>query len=125
LHISPVSPKDFRIYICQGLASLHDIHVTYAWVVDHIGENIVVPTMFCLTWKVSGHITYIYVLRSSSRCQEFDYLINGHCRGLPGQQLIECGDYELICVEDSCTVDLSELQTMVEVKRRLERSVIM
>lgn len=41
-----------RSLLGGGPASLHHIEVAAVQVVDHLGSNISVPTLFCSTWKV-------------------------------------------------------------------------
>jgi hypothetical protein len=54
LRAGHVSLEEFRTYLSQGPAStsLHSIQVTKILVIDHLGQNIPVPTMFCSTWEV-------------------------------------------------------------------------
>jgi hypothetical protein len=47
-----VSLKDFHALLQQGPESLRHIQIDNILVVDHLGRNIPVPTMFCSTWKV-------------------------------------------------------------------------
>src|SRR6202020_1980643 len=52
LHAGCVSLKEFRAYLSQGPASLNDIPVIKLHIVGHLGQNILVPIMFCSSWKV-------------------------------------------------------------------------
>ena len=47
-----VSLKDFHTLLQLGPESLRHIQIDNILVVDHLGRNIPVPTMFCSTWKV-------------------------------------------------------------------------
>ena len=51
-----ISFKEFCTYFAGGPASLHDIQVPKVWVVDHLGQNISVPTFFCSSWKASPFV---------------------------------------------------------------------
>jgi hypothetical protein len=64
LRAGRVSLGEFRAYLNQGpaTASLHNIQVTNILVMDHLGQNIPIPTMFCSTWEVGSFLaSYIYV----------------------------------------------------------------
>jgi hypothetical protein len=60
LRAGSVSLKEFRAFFSQGPASLHDIQVTSINVVDHLGENIPVPTIFCSSWKARLCLTLYF-----------------------------------------------------------------
>ena len=47
-----VSLRDFYRSLSDGPPSLQHIQVASILVVDHLGRNIPVPTMFCSTWEV-------------------------------------------------------------------------
>jgi len=75
-------------------------------VMDHLGRNIPVPTMFCSTWK------------------DFDYIINCYCRDRLGHRFVERGDYRMRRPEDSRMIAPSEFSRMVEPEMVLEMSII-
>ena len=56
LRAGRVSLQDFRAALSHGPLSLRYIQLDKVVVVDHLGRNIPVPTMFCSTWKVSYFI---------------------------------------------------------------------
>jgi hypothetical protein len=47
-----VSLKELHLRLKQHSSSLHHIKINTVQVVDHLGEIILVPTIFCSTWKV-------------------------------------------------------------------------
>jgi hypothetical protein len=57
-----VSLRDFRACLGQGPLSLRRIQVNKVLVVDHLGWNIPVPTMFCSTWKVGIIFVFISII---------------------------------------------------------------
>ncbi|KIM76410.1 hypothetical protein PILCRDRAFT_649108 [Piloderma croceum F 1598] len=61
LHAGRFPLMDFLSYLRQGPSFLRYIQVHTVLVVDHLGQNIPVPTMFCSSWK------------------DFDYIIKGYC----------------------------------------------
>lgn len=64
LRAGRASLEEFSTYFRQGpaSASLRNIQVTKILVMDHLGQNIPVPTMFCSTWEVCSFlVSYIYV----------------------------------------------------------------
>jgi hypothetical protein len=66
LRAGRLSLQEFRTYSSQGpaSASLRNIQITKILVLDHLGQYIPVPTMFCSTWEVRfflashGHVIY-------------------------------------------------------------------
>jgi len=102
-----VPPKIFHALLRQGPSSFYHIQVDKILVVDHLGRNIPVPTMFCGTWK------------------EFDYIIHGYCKDSVGSHFIKRGDYRLICAEDSQTIGPSEFASSVESGMVLEMSIVL
>jgi hypothetical protein len=60
-----ISPQDINRLLQHGPPPLRHIQVNRVMVVDHLGRNIPVPTIFCSTWEVrydsqthlSGHIS--------------------------------------------------------------------
>jgi hypothetical protein len=64
LRAGRISLDEFRTYLNQGpaTASLRNIQVTKILVMDHLGQNIPIPTMFCSTWEVRSFLaSYICV----------------------------------------------------------------
>jgi hypothetical protein len=51
---SSLSLKDFYTYLQQGPDCLRHIQVDTVLVVDHLGRNIPVPTLFCSKWEVTS-----------------------------------------------------------------------
>jgi hypothetical protein len=51
--IGRVSLNEFHGYFRQCPACLHGIQVTKVLLVDHLGNKIPVPVMFCSSWKVN------------------------------------------------------------------------
>jgi hypothetical protein len=126
LRAGRVSIKDFRDYFSRGPASLHDIPVTNIQIVDHLGQNIPVPIMFCSSWKVRLFVTpYIDSGSLIALDQEFDYVIKGYCGGRPGHLLVKQGDYQMIRAKDNQTVDPSEFAKAVEPEMTLEMSIVL
>jgi hypothetical protein len=62
LRAGSVSLKKFRAFVSRGPASLRHIQVTSINVVDHLGKNLPVPTMFCTSWKVHLFVTSYFGL---------------------------------------------------------------
>jgi len=65
LRASHVPIERFSASLRQRLLPLHHIQINKVLVVDHLGRNLPVPTLFCSTWKVdfilshqSGHISW-------------------------------------------------------------------
>ena len=64
LRAGRVSLGEFRTFLNQKpvTASLRNIQVSKILVMDHLGQNIPIPTMFCATWEVRSFLaSYIYV----------------------------------------------------------------
>ena len=52
LRAAPLTLKEFRAYFRRGPASLRDIQITSIKILDHLGNDIPVPIMFCSSWGV-------------------------------------------------------------------------
>lgn len=61
-----LSLNQFHALLGQRLTSLHHISVETVSVVDHLGRDIPVPTIFCSTWKV-GFVSFMCRWCHSSR----------------------------------------------------------
>ena len=95
-------------------------------VVDHLGQNISVPMIFCSTWKVSGPCFVVF--RSGHalrRRQDFDYIIRGYCNNRAGNRFVQQGDYRVIRAEDNGTIDPSEFARTIKPGVVLEMSIVL
>jgi len=63
--------------------------------------------------------TYIYA------SQDFDYIVQGHCRDRFGGDFIARGDYEVMCAVDNQIVGPSKLASTVESGMKLEMGIVM
>ena len=52
LCVGSMSIHEFSAFLQQGLLPLHHVQLSKIIVLDHLGQNILVPTMFCSAWKV-------------------------------------------------------------------------
>lgn len=68
-----VALRDFRTLVKHGPHSLRDIRICKVLVMDHLGDNIPVPTMFCSSWRVGifpsllriCRVTHLFMLEFS------------------------------------------------------------
>ncbi|KIM81318.1 hypothetical protein PILCRDRAFT_507981 [Piloderma croceum F 1598] len=88
-------------------ASLRNIQVTKILVLDHLGQYIPVPTMFCSTWE------------------GFNYIIHGYCKDRPGYRFVERGEYQMIRAADNQTIDPSEFASTIAPEMKFEMSIIL
>lgn len=56
-----VSIEEVHAVLRQGPGSLGHIQENSVLVVDHLGANIPVSTLFCSTWQV-GNLYFVYIL---------------------------------------------------------------
>ncbi|KIM74459.1 hypothetical protein PILCRDRAFT_14367 [Piloderma croceum F 1598] len=99
--------KGFHGLLNRRLPFLSHIKLNAVHVVDHLGQNIPVPAMFCSTWKT------------------FDYIIKGYCKDRYGDHHVKWGAYEVIRAEDSQTISPSKFAHSVEPGMVLELSIIL
>jgi hypothetical protein len=59
LRTSRLFLSDFRAAVNYGPHSLHDVQVSRVLVIDHLGERLLVPTIFFSSWKVGTSLTYV------------------------------------------------------------------
>jgi hypothetical protein len=57
--------------------------------------------------------------------QDFDYIVQVHCKDRVGINFIERGDYEVLHAEDSEIIGPSELASTVAPGMKLEMSIVM
>ncbi|KIM74362.1 hypothetical protein PILCRDRAFT_828352 [Piloderma croceum F 1598] len=107
LHAGLATLQRFHGFNHQILPSLYHIKLNTVDVLNHLGEIIPVPTIFCSTWK------------------DFHYIVQVHCRNRVGIDFIERGDYEVICAENSQIVRPSELAHTVQPGMKLEMSILL
>jgi hypothetical protein len=100
-----VSLDSFHNLFSQRLPFLGHIKLNTVQVLNHLGDIIAVPDMFCSTWK------------------DFHYIIDGHCKNRPGRRFIERGDYEVM--RDGQTINPSELASNAQPGAVLEMSIIL
>jgi hypothetical protein len=124
LRASRVSIKDFFAYLSQGPSSLHHIQVDKILVVDHLGRNIPVPTIFCSTWRVGISRPHIHH-SSHFSCQEFSHIIKGYCKHSHGNRHLKRGDYEVIRPGDGQVISRSDFASTVKPGMILELSIIL
>jgi hypothetical protein len=120
--------QDFRVLINYGPPSLHDINICKILVLDHLGENIPVPTMFCSTSSVCLPIHFLILLHTMFlfSSQILHDIIKGYCRHRPGNRYIERGDYQLLLTDSdsSQVIPLLEFSNVVS-GSRLEMSIVL
>lgn len=102
-----VSLKKFHAVLRQRLPALGHIQVHAIQVVDHLGQTLPVPFIFCSRWA------------------DFDYIINGFCKDRVGNRYVTQGDYEVMRPEDNRVISRSEFTVAVEPGMVLEMSIIL
>jgi hypothetical protein len=57
-----LSLREFRAYFSRGPVSLREIQIAKLRIVDHLGEILSVPMIFCSSWKVCPLLSCILAL---------------------------------------------------------------
>jgi len=124
LQAGRVSLSYFLACLKDGPSFLGHIRLDTVLVVDHLGERIPVPTMFCATWNVGPYLARWEA--SLKIYQEFDFVIKGYChKDRLGDSHVKRNDYEVIREEDGRIINPSELAHMVEPGMVLEISLFL
>lgn len=118
-----VSLQKFHVLLGQNLPSLSRIQVNTVQVVDHLGRILPVPIQFCSTWKVFL-LSAIRSANGLATCQDFDYIINGYCKGHFGSRFVQRGDYIVICSKDGQIIDRSAFPKAANSGIILELSIL-
>ena len=59
LRAGHITLKMFYASLHEDLPPLRHIHLETVSVLDHLGQTMPVPSMFCCTWEVILHLHYI------------------------------------------------------------------
>jgi hypothetical protein len=57
-----LSLGEFRAYFNRGPICLRDIQVAKVHIVDHLGEVLSVPIIFCSSWKVCPLVSCVFAV---------------------------------------------------------------
>ena len=119
-----VSLRKFHTLLRQHIPSLQHIQLETLSVVDHLGQNIPVPTMFCSTWKVTLSLLFVNFVFIILTYQDFDHIIIGYCKGRVGIDYVEQGDYQVINPTDNKRIDAVDLPRRAKLGMTLEMSIV-
>ena len=94
--------RDFYLSRIECPPSLHSLQICKIRVTDYLGEDILVPTMFCSAEKVcvSSSESHIFALSHNFVYQSFDFVLKQFCKKRPENHYVERGDYQVISAED-------------------------
>ncbi|KZP26726.1 hypothetical protein FIBSPDRAFT_1040489 [Athelia psychrophila] len=98
---------DFYSLFEQEAASLRHIPLDAVIVIDHLGRNLPMPTMFCNSW------------------QDFHVVITGYCKSVAGDALVQRGDYRILNQDDSQVITPAELSTDIHPGMTVEMIIVL
>ncbi|KZP08602.1 hypothetical protein FIBSPDRAFT_938930 [Athelia psychrophila] len=98
---------DFYSLFEQEAASLRHIPLDAVIVIDHLGRNLPMPTMFCNSW------------------QDFHVVIAGYCKSVAGDALVQRGDYRILNRDDSQVITPAELSTVIHPGMTVEMIIVL
>lgn len=100
----------------ERLPPLRYIQLESVLVVDHLGQNMPIPTIFCSTWKVHNIVSIIldYLIHRASKA--FNHIIIGYCRDRVGHHYVEQGDFLIVSAGDNKKIAPIDLATEVKSK---------
>ncbi|KZP08415.1 hypothetical protein FIBSPDRAFT_262250 [Athelia psychrophila] len=98
---------EFYSLFAQESASLRHIHIDTVIVIDHLGRNLPVPTIFCKSW------------------QDFHAVIVGYCESFAGDSLVQRGDYRILKQDNNQYIAPSELSTTIRPGMTVEMSIVL
>lgn len=122
-----MSVPQLRSFLRRGPLRLQHVLLDQIIVLDHLGSNIPVPTIFCSKLEVRNHVPFSREVNclTYTRSQDLRYIIRGYCKNRIGVKLIERGDFALMRSDDYQTVDLHNLAEAVQPGMVLEMSIIL
>lgn len=124
LNTGTVPLRRFLALLRQRLPFLGYIPLDAVRVLDHLGQFMPVPTMFCSTWEVSSDCLFLTVGLYIWTWQSFDYIINGYCKDRAGNRFIKRGEYEVVGNQDNQIISRSQFPGVVKSGMILEMSII-
>ncbi|KZP08420.1 hypothetical protein FIBSPDRAFT_1052392 [Athelia psychrophila] len=98
---------DFYSLFAQESASLRHIQVDTVIVIDHLGRNLPVPTIFCNSW------------------QDFHTVIVGHSKSFAGDSLVQRGDYMILKQGNDQVITPEELSSTIRPGITVEMSIVL
>lgn len=122
-----MSIQQLRNFLRHGPLRLQHVLLDQIIVVDHLGSNIPVPTMFCSKLDVSDYLPF-YLEVSCITCrhlQNLRYVIRGYCKGRVGIKQIEEGDFHLLRSDDCQLVHPDNLTDVVQSGVALEMTIVL
>jgi hypothetical protein len=118
------SLHNFYTFLAQCGNSFHHIQANTVLVVDHLGRNIPIPTIFCSDWNV-GFLSHCYTVAGSHIfiTQGFDYIINRYCENAIGFDFIRRGEYKII--HNNKVIESSKFANTAGSETKFEISIVM
>jgi hypothetical protein len=123
LRSGPVSFRQFFAIMQQSSPSF-GITVELLIVVDHLGEKLPIPFIFCSTWKACYSF---FILLPSSRLsgQGLDYMVKAYSKGRKGDHFVERGDYRILQTQDDHTLTPEEFDERARPGMAVEMSIVL